>query len=165
VFDAYAGPGAMYSGAWCHAKQYVGCDKEFYNDSRLMYCADSARVMRAIDLSAFNVFDFDAFGSPYELALILAARRKVFTDEVIGIVLTDGTSLTINFNSVPTAVIELAGLSGRNLSGAGANADFIFERMIRGLARRMGCSVEKRWEARGKTGQQMRYSAIMMEGK
>jgi hypothetical protein len=42
-----------------------------------MFCADNTRVLRAIDLSRFSIFDFDAYGSPWVQAVILADRRRV----------------------------------------------------------------------------------------
>ncbi|HVH77139.1 MAG TPA: hypothetical protein VM755_19655 [Stellaceae bacterium] len=47
--------------------------------------------MRAIDLAPFNLFDFDAWGSPWEHVAILCARRPVQPGERIGLVLTDGS--------------------------------------------------------------------------
>jgi hypothetical protein len=75
VFDAFAGEGVLFHRVWRRAGSYVGCDLKWYCDERLMFVADNHRVMRAIDLSAFNVFDFDAWGSPWDHVLILAARR------------------------------------------------------------------------------------------
>src|SRR5690242_9791645 len=77
VFDAYGGAGELYRAVWSKAARYVGCDQNWFRDERTMFVADNRRVMRAIDLGQFNVFDLDAFGSPYEQLTILAARRAV----------------------------------------------------------------------------------------
>jgi hypothetical protein len=66
VFDAYGGAGELYRAVWHKAARYVGCDMTWFRDKRTMFVADNRRVMRAIDLGQFNVFDLDAFGSPYE---------------------------------------------------------------------------------------------------
>ena len=63
VFDAFAGEGELYREVWAAAASYVGCDLEWYRDERLVYVADNRRVMRAIDLVAFNLFDFDSAGA------------------------------------------------------------------------------------------------------
>ena len=72
VFDAFAGSGKMFSEVWKDASNYTGCDLKPQRDSRLMFCADNRRVMRVIDLSKFNVFDLDSYGSPWVQAVILA---------------------------------------------------------------------------------------------
>lgn len=77
VFDAFGGTGKMYSEVWKDAGSYTGCDMKPQRDSRLMFCADNRRVMRAIDLTSFNVIDLDSYGSPWEQAIIIAELRRV----------------------------------------------------------------------------------------
>src|SRR5690554_6431354 len=77
VFDAFAGAGEMYQAIWCEAAGYAGCDQRWYRDERLCWVADNRRVLRTVDLSAYSIFDLDACGSPWEQAVIVAARRKV----------------------------------------------------------------------------------------
>ena len=72
VFDAFAGEGRMHAAVWCEAARYVGCDTRFFTDDRPAFVADNRRVLRAIDLAAFNVFDLDSYGSPWEQAYIIA---------------------------------------------------------------------------------------------
>ena len=72
VFDAFAGDGHMYRAVWSRAAMCVGCDKIHYPDERLAYAADNLRVLRAIDLAPFNIFDLDAHGSPWEQLYIIA---------------------------------------------------------------------------------------------
>ena len=67
----------MWREVWHEAAAYVGCDLKWYRDERLAYVADNRRVLRAIDLKPFNVFDFDAWGAPWEQVLILIARRPL----------------------------------------------------------------------------------------
>lgn len=164
VFDAFAGSGEMYSAVWKDAAAYTGCDQKPQKDSRLMFCADNRRVMRAIDLAAFNVFDFDSYGSPWEQAIILAARRPVKAGEAIGLVLTEGVGLFYRNNGIPIAVSILTGLPTRGMAGVGRNQDMIINKAIAGLARRMSCEVIKRWQAEGKTGAVMRYIGLVLRG-
>lgn len=172
VFDAFAGPGVMYAEVWREADSYVGCDKRSYVDERMMFCADSARVMRAIDLQRFNIFDLDSFGSPYEQVIIMAARRKVAKDELIGMLITDGTELQLKMNAFPIAVGQLAGLRAGQVGVAG-NADFIMTRIINGIAKRTNCDIVKRWQVEnrsvGKTGGasgiRMRYIGLVLRGR
>lgn len=81
VFDAFAGPGAMHAAVWSRARSYTGCDLRWYQDKRRVFVGDNLAVMRSIDLCAFNVFDFDAFGSPWKHMSLLAKRRELKTGE------------------------------------------------------------------------------------
>jgi hypothetical protein len=164
VFDAFAGTGEMFSAVWKDAKRYVGCDLKHVRDGRMMFAADNRRVMRAIDLSPFNVFDLDAYGSPWEQAIIIADRRRVAPGELLGLVLTEGNGLAFKVNVVPIAIQQLAGIR-RGMVGMHRNQDAAINKTIAGLARRMSCTIEKRWEAAGKTGASMRYIGLVLKGR
>lgn len=163
VFDAFAGAGRMHRDVWRNAAQYVGCDLRWYRDERMAYAADNRRVLRAIDLSAFNVFDLDAYGSPWEQVLIIAARRQVEPGERIGLCLTDGSGLKLKMGQLPTALTEIAQMTGHPAGVAQLHGEII-ERAIAGLARRMQCEVVARWEAQGKTAAAVRYVGLVLRG-
>jgi hypothetical protein len=164
VFDAFAGEGGMFRAVWSQAKEYVGCDLEWRKDGRKMFVGDNRRVLRAVELERFNIFDLDAFGSPWEQAIIIADRRPVAAGELIGIVITEGVAMSLAGNQMPMAMRELASLPGRNMVGQRRAAELVYERVIAGLAKRMGCKIERRWEARGKTGAHLRYTGLVLKG-
>jgi hypothetical protein len=164
VFDAFAGAGEMYSAVWKDAASYTGCDQKPQTDGRLMFCADNRRVMRAIDLKPFNVFDLDSYGSPWVQAIILADRRRVSAGELVGLLMTEGAGFAYKSNIVPQAIGILTGLR-TGIVGLSKKQDAVIDRAIAGLARRMGCTVEKRWQAEGKTGASMRYIGLLFRGK
>lgn len=163
VFDAFAGEGQLYERVWRQADRYVGCDLTWYRDGRLMYVADSRRVMRAIDLAPFNVFDLDAWGSPWEHAAILCARRKIKPGERIGLVITEGSSLKAKMGGLPHALAMLAGVAPWIPGASGAMLNVV-DRAIAEVARRLNCRMVKRWEAHGRTGARMRYIGLVLEG-
>lgn len=163
VLDAFAGTGQMFSEVWKLAAGYTGIDERWHNDSRRMFVGDNRRVMRAIDLRPFNLFDLDAYGSPWTQAMIIADRRRVVAGEVLGLVVTEGTGLHFKNNGVPAAVIELAGVR-TGMVGTSRMQDTIINRAIAGLARRMRCDLVSRWQAEGRTGSAMRYIGIVMKG-
>jgi len=164
VFDAFAGSGVMYRAAWHQAGLgYVGCDLRWFRDGRLAYVADNRRVMRAIDLSSFNVFDLDAYGAPWEQALILADRREVAPGELVGIVLTDGAALNIKLGGMPKALRQIVGLTGVPAGGSRSLHDLL-DMAIAGLCRRMRCKVVRRWGASGASGAQVSYAALVLQG-
>ena len=163
VFDAFAGTGAMFDAVWSKAESYVGCDLDWTRDERLAYVADNRRVLRAIDLAPFNVFDLDAFGSPWEQAIIVAARRPVAKGERVGLLLTDGSGLALKQNNMPKALAELAGLRGKP-AGMNRWQDDLIDMALAGLIERMGVSIEKRWQAHRTAGAAVRYIGLILRG-
>lgn len=164
VFDAFAGNGAMYERVWHRARSYTGCDLVWYRDARLAYVADNRRVMRAIDLARFNVFDLDAYGSPWEQVCILVDRRPVAQGERLGLLLTEGTGFNLKLGGMPLALRRLAGLRD-GVAGASRQQDAVIDMAIAGMCRRMGARLVKRWQAQGKTGAAMRYIGLVLEGE
>jgi hypothetical protein len=164
VFDAFAGSGEMYSAVWKDAAAYTGCDQKPQRDGRLLFCADNRRVLRAIELAPFSIFDLDSYGSPWVQAIIIADRRRVAAGELLGLVLTEGAGFAYKSNIVPEAIAVLTGLR-TGIVGLSKKQDAVIDKAIAGLARRMSCTVVKRWQAEGRTGAAMRYIGIVLKGK
>ena len=164
VLDVFAGSGNMYRAVWRFAPcGYAGCDFRWFMDDRDAFVVDNRRLLRSIDLSPFNLFDLDAFGSPWEQALIIAARRRVTPGEVIGICLTDGSARNMKLGGLPLALREACGLS-KVVAGALRNQDVLLEMAIAGIANRMGSSVTHQWQAKGTTGAMVRYLGLVLRG-
>jgi hypothetical protein len=162
VFDAFAGTGELHRAVWHKAAHYQGCDRKLYLDGRTLFCADNRRVLRCIDLAPFNVFDLDSFGSPWEQAMILAARRTVRPGERIALVLTLGEGLNLKMGQMPMALRVLSGFA-QGVPGALRDGE-IADRAIRALVGRMGCRIEHRWQAESQGGSRMRYVALALAG-
>jgi len=141
----------------------MGCDLKPQHDSRLMFCADNRRVLRAVDLSKFSIIDLDSYGSPWEQAIIIADRRRVAPGELFGLILTEGAGFSYKMNFVPAAISILTGLRTNHV-GLGRKKDAVIDKAIAGLVRRMNCTIEKRWQAEGKTGAAMRYIGLVLKG-
>lgn len=164
VFDAFAGSGRMHQRVYRTAAHYVGCDLVWYRDmARMAFVADNRRVLRAIDLHEFNLFDFDAYGSPWEQCLILANRRKVRSGEKVGLVLTDGSALNMKLSGMPLALRAIARFESVP-AGANQLRDDVFDRALVGLADRMMCRIIRRWQADGHSGAQVRYTGLVLVG-
>jgi len=69
--------------------------------------------MRALPLQEFSIFDFDAYGSPWEHAIILCARRRVQPGERLGLVLT----LKLRFGAFDDALATLVGFQRSGFRG------------------------------------------------
>lgn len=163
VFDAFAGSGQMFTAVWHTATAYTGCDLKWARDSRTMFAADNRRVLRAIDLAPFNLFDLDAYGSPWEQALIIASRRRVQPGERIGFVLTERNGFAYKSNVMPIAIRVLTGLKP-GVVGLSRKQDDVIRLAIRGLVNRMRCGISAQWVAEGKTGASMRYIGLVLTG-
>jgi len=163
VFDAFAGDGAMHRAVWGEAAECVGCDIKFYPDARMNFVADNLRLMRAIDLSRFNVFDFDAYGSPWEAIYIMAHRRPLAPGERIGVCLTEGQGMKLKMGGMSRALAHLASVQ-HYLPGLGKQQEEVINRALRQTARIMHAAVTERWQATGKTGSQLFYIGVILEG-
>lgn len=172
VFDAFAGLGNMYLRAWSKADSYVGCDERDWSPSEphKRFVCDNRIVMRAIDLQAFNIFDFDAYGMPWDQMLILLHRRTWAKGEIGAVVLTDGSSLKIRVGGMSNAMATLLGAQAardnlpRNLHHLQAIRRLTLKRWCQ-LAR---VAPRRLWEATGRGsgrgGTQMAYTACVFEG-
>jgi hypothetical protein len=164
VFDGFAGSGEMFRRVWTEAPGYVGCDLRWFpQDPRPAFVADNRRVLRCFDLQAFGIFDLDAYGSPWEQAAIIAARRKVRPRERIGLCLTDGSNLKLKMGDAPKAMAWLAGLMPRAV-GLAQSHDELVERAVSGLCRRMTSRPVHLWRARGKSAARVLYLGLVIEG-
>lgn len=164
VFDAYGGNGMMYREAWSGCSKYTGCDIELKMDGRKMFCADNIRVLRSIDLSQFNIFDLDAFGSPWEQAAIVAKRRKISGGEKIGLCLTIGDGMNVKFGGMPTALSVLAGFRTKIPGGMQQRGEII-DMAINTLCETMNVDIDHRWQAESKSASAMIYVALALIGK
>lgn len=169
VFDAFCGTGEMWRGAWSKADRYIGCDERAWStdDEVPRFVADNRLVLRSIDLRQFNVFDFDAYGSPWEQLLILAARRRWMRGELGGVVITDGSSMKVRYGGLPYAMAELIGRDARTPSGMGT-ADTAERFAIKAWCSRSKVKPLQQWQASGRGsgrgGQRMTYTAIVFQG-
>jgi hypothetical protein len=164
VFDAFAGEGGMHTAVWHQAASYVGCDKEVFGlDDRIAYVADNCRVMRNLDLSVFNIFDMDAFGSPWEQVYVLIKRRKILPGELVGLILTEGQGMKMDMGGMSLALSMVAGVA-QYMPGMGAEQQRIVDRAVAHTATKMGTTIERQWQAIGRHSSTVRYIAIVMRG-
>lgn len=163
VFDAFCGEsGAMYDAVWHRAASYVGCDfKIEWPDRRRRFVGDSLRVMRAIDLSPFNVFDLDAYGDPWKHMLVLADRRAWAPGEVGAVALTEGVDRRIRMCG-PVGWDELI---GRRVRASASNLTEQYARQaVRAWADRAGVEIVEWRRAKRRAASNVFYSAITFRG-
>jgi hypothetical protein len=163
VFDAFAGEGVMYQRVWHQAASCVGCDEtKFCQDERLAYVGDNRRVMRGLDLTRFNIFDFDAYGSPWDQVYLMIKRRPVAPGERIGMVLTEGQGMKMDMGGMSYSLSRIAGVR-QFMPGMGSAQEQVIDRAIARTAEAMGCKIEKQWQAVSKHSSTIRYIGLAME--
>jgi hypothetical protein len=152
VFDCCSGEGQMYRAVWHRAADYCGCDRDWFPHAQhKAFKADNRRVLRAIGLQHYTVFDVDTWGSPWEALYIIAVRRPLAPEERLGLVMTD------------KALGKVAGIR-THMPGMGAARDDIIERALRRILELMHAKVERRWQANGDKGSRVRYMGMILRG-
>jgi len=75
VLDLFCGSGTIYSSVYRdRVAQYTGVDSVKVHDRDLCELQDNASWVLSNDIGAYNVFDLDAYGSPWLLALKIAEK-------------------------------------------------------------------------------------------
>jgi hypothetical protein len=169
VLEAFCGLGHIHAAVWTDVASYTGIDVRWsMADRRRRFVGDNRRVLRAIDLPPFNVFDLDSYGSPWEQAVIIASRRTWAKGERGAIVVTDGdVGMLARRTVMPTALAELMGSGSRMAAPTASSGQLIHRSALSAWTRRAGVSVVKQWMAdapAGKGGLRMIYSAAVFEG-
>lgn len=170
VLDVFCGPeGEMYNRVWHRATSYVGIDTEWSpKDARRRFVGDNQRILRAIDLSPYNVFDLDAFGSPWEQAIVVADRRAWSTGERGAIVITDGAGMNLRMGRMHGAMGELLGVGARSGLAPAGDKEGLTRMALHAWAKRARVKIVQEWRAfsaRGSKGNMpMTYMAAIFEG-
>lgn len=164
VFDAFAGSGKMYREVWREAAAYTGCDLKWYRDERSVFVAKCQRVLRAIALDDFDIFDLDAYGSPWEQVQIIAARRRLAPGDKLGLVLTDGSGLKLKMGQCPKALAQLCNLQQSRIPGINRVHAMLIDQALTEVCRRMGARIVSRQEHDRPGSSEMKYIALLLEG-
>jgi hypothetical protein len=104
---------------------------------RRLIRGDCHRLLRSIDPGAFNLFDLDAWGSPwYAFWLIVLRLTKAPPGRLLGFALTDGLTRKANSGLFDRAVGAHVGLPPKmKIPCLNRHMDFIQRRLVqRGLA-------------------------------
>jgi hypothetical protein len=167
VFDAFAGEGHMHDAVWHAAKAYVGCDMRFFPDDRVAFVADNRRVLRAVDLAAYNVFDLDAYGCPWEQVYIIASRRTMLPGERIGFVLTEGQGMRMKMSNVSRALSLMAGLRPSSWKqpdvGIFRRRQTLLSKALLKAGDMLQASIVKRWQGGDNYRSSMQYMGVVYE--
>lgn len=161
VLEVFCGAGEMYNAVWSMAKSYVGIDKVKFFDCRNTICGDAMKVVSTMDLSGFNVFDIDAYGSPYDI-LCLILNRIQGEKQQYGFCITDGVSMDLRLGRICKGIRELTGIEHHIVKNAAIMHDEIINDIIKTVCDRLNCHVTHFRIANGKTGAAMKYYAFVV---
>lgn len=162
VLEVFCGAGEMYHQVWHKAEKYTGIDKVKYFDKRHTICGDARKALRLIDdLAEFNIFDIDAYGSPYEVLddiLKLADIQKP-----VGFCITDGIDMDLRLGRVCTGIRKFIGFEHHIAKRANNLHDQFIKIVCEKVAEKLNGEITHFEIATGKTGAAMKYYAFVIE--
>jgi len=103
---------------------------------------DNKKFIASADLSKYNFFDLDAYGSPYELLLNIFNHRSGIDGEFVAI-LTDGMWLRFSVNNQGSNFHQtiIANRSGIKIPALGRHQEFIIKLTLKTLSDKYGIDI------------------------
>jgi predicted RNA-binding protein len=165
VLEVFCGDGVMFSDVWKDAKHYEGIDiKKYDNDKRIVHIGDAATILKKIDLSTFDVFDIDAYGSPYEcLFIILDKIGRAPIKKDIYFVITDGIQIDLRMGNIEKYFSLLSGIDLKKVNGIHKIHNIIINSVIKNISTFTGMEAVNKRIAVGNTGSGMRYFSFFLK--
>lgn len=160
VCEVFCGTGEMYRSVWHKAEDYIGIDKRKFFDERITICGDAEKAIRTINLNDYNIFDIDAYGSPYNILSYIVQNRTEKGE--LAFVLTDGSSMDLRLGRVSRGLRELSGIKNHILKRASNIHDELIIEVVKNIERITGKKSSDFVIAKGKTGAAMRYYAFIL---
>lgn len=160
VLEVFCGSGEMYNAVWRHAQKYTGIDKVKQFDERQTICGDARKALRIIDLSEYNIFDIDAYGSPYDVLddiLTLGELKKP-----VGFCITDGIDMDLKLGRVCKGLRKFIGYEHNIAKRANNLHDQFIKMVCDNVAERLDGQVQNFMLATGKTGAAMKYYSFVI---
>jgi len=136
VLDLFCGTGKMYEGAYKNrAASYKGIDNVKVHDAAICQIMNNVDFVRKNDISKYNYFDLDAYGSPWGLMYLIL--RKLNTGEITMIV-TDGLVMHQKVDSQVTKFVSATEGVPRTMKLPGINRFYVdmFATMLLDIRRR-----------------------------
>ncbi len=163
VLEVFCGDGEMYRTVWHEADKYTGIDIIKYFDERHTICGDARKSLRVIDdLSEYNIFDIDAYGSPYDVLddiLTLEPDLK----KPVAFCITDGVDMDLKLGRVCKGLRKFIGYEHHIAKRANNLHDSFIKMVCDEVARRLNGKITSFKIATGKTGAAMKYYAFIIE--
>jgi hypothetical protein len=153
--EVFSGAGEMYEKVWHKCIKYKGIDIKKYFDKRDTICGDAEKIISTLDVSEYNIFDIDSYGSPYTILDIIT--KNTITSNKIAFIITDGCAMDLRMGRVCKGLRELTGITRHKIKKAHKIHDDLIAIVISEVAKRLSGNVEIIRIAKGVTGSAMRY--------
>jgi len=161
VLEVYCGSGEMYNAVWYKAEKYTGIDKVKFFDKRHTICGDAEKAIRLVDINDYNIFDIDAYGSPYEILDYIVGKIDL-KNKKIGFVVTDGVNIDLKLGRVCKGLRRFIGYDFHIAKRANVLHDDFIKIVIDKIAEKLKGKVENLLIAQGVTGAAMRYYSFVI---
>jgi hypothetical protein len=120
--------------------------------------------LRRADLTPYNFFDLDAWGSPWHPFLIVLHRRPPAPGERLAFAITDGLQFKLRMSDCPSGLRPYLGLpAGMRVPCLGRHQEFLAALVVSRAARDAGARIEKAWIA-GNPRKSVLYLGLILEG-
>lgn len=162
VLEVFCGAGDMYRDVWHQADSYTGIDKRKFFDKRNTLCGDAEKVLSVIDIDCFNVFDIDAYGSPYD-CLDLILKRYAGNHKEVAFIITDGVAMDLRMGRICKGIRNIIGIDSHILKKANLIQEELIIKIIENIELKLNGRVFFKKFAKGKTGAAMKYYAIIVK--
>ena len=104
---------------------------------------DNKKFIASADLSQYNFFDLDAYGSPYELLLNIFNRRSKIDGEFV-VILTDGMWRKLNYGSGSKFTrTMICNYSGIQIPCLNRHQEFIIKLTLKTLSDKYGIEIKR----------------------
>lgn len=161
VLDVFCGHGQMYNRVWGRAGKYTGIDKKKFFDERHTICGDAEKIVRKVDISEYNIFDIDSYGSPYSVLAHIA--KNVNNRKTNYFVLTDGVNMDLKLGRICKGIRDILGIKHHILKKAHLWQDLLIRDIVSEIATSCGGDVKFFKIAKQRTGAMMRYYAFAVK--
>ncbi len=160
VLEVFCGSGEMYQAVWNKADRYTGIDKVKQFDERHTICGDARKALRIIELSDYNIFDIDAYGSPYDVLDDILTLREI--SKPVGFCITDGIDMDLRLGRVCKGLRKFIGYEHNIAKRANNLHDQFIKIVCEKVAERLDGQVQNFMMATGKTGAAMKYYSFLV---
>lgn len=161
VLEVFCGDGEMYRAVWKDAEKYTGIDKIKFFDERHTICGDAEKAIRLVGVNDYNIYDIDAYGSPYEILDYIVSKIDQ-ENKKIGFVITDGVNMDLKLGRVCKGLRRFIGYDFHIAKRANVLHDDFIKIVIDKIAEKLKGKIENLLIAQGVTGSSMRYYSFVI---
>lgn len=157
VLEVFCGDGQMYKEVWKLSKRYTGIDKVKFFDDRHTICGDAEKITSNINFFEYDVFDIDAYGSPYNVLYNLLPGIKRANKKQVYFAITDGTNMDLKMGRISRGLRKIIGINTRIIKNAHIMHNQLIAEVVDSVASYLGGHVQQFKLAHVKSGSAVRY--------